>query len=102
MWKKSMRALLGGKQLIKPQQGQFIQRPGAQRDEHNLQQQQGAHIVPQPENGTDQGQDRLDMVGHPGGDKAVVGHLDKAPTTAIPDGLINLTQISLVRPQAQV
>ena len=97
-----MRLGRGGQRAIQQQQGQPIERPCAQRHHHRLQDQQRAHIVPHPEDGTDQREDRLHMIGQARGDIAIVGGFHKTAAAGIPDGLIHLAQVGLMRAHARV
>jgi hypothetical protein len=95
-------ALRRGKQLGKLPARQAVERQRADCDKHGLQQQQSAHVIPQPEDRADQRQDRLDVVREARGNEAVVRLFHEAAAARIPDGLVDLPKIGAVGAHAGV
>ncbi|OQA38657.1 MAG: hypothetical protein BWY52_03244 [Chloroflexi bacterium ADurb.Bin325] len=74
-----------------------IDGPRARGEQGRLQHQQRAHVVPQPEDERDRQEDGLHMVGEPRAGPVDLGLLEESTVRGVPDGLIHLAQVGLVR-----
>ena len=89
-------AIAVGRRRVQPLECNGVDKEGAGCNRNHLEQQQAPNVVPEPKDGADQDQNRLHVIGQARGNVAVIGRLQKTAAAAVPDGLVDLTEVRLV------